>query len=192
MVRFIGGRSLHRAREFLVRQRRILINTLRAYLAAFGIVAARGALRVRELRNSVEEDRLDIPEIARSALLSLVRRVDGLEDEIAKLDRNILTWHRTSAVSQRLATIPGVGVLTATALAATVADPSQFRSARQFAAWPGSATELFGRKRQAGADHEDGRWLPAQTARCRSNSGAQADQGYTDPNSRLGPAFACK
>lgn len=128
---------LHRARDLLVRQRTMLINALRAHLAELGFVAARGAQKIRNLRASLLADHLNIPEVAQAALLSLVRQMDALEDEIAKLDHKIRDWHRTSEVSQRLATIPGVGVLTATALASTIADPSQFRSARQFAAWLG-------------------------------------------------------
>lgn len=128
---------LHRARDLLVRQRTMLINALRAHLAEFGIISARGPHKIRDLCTRLKDDHLDIPQVARLALLSLVRRMDGLEEEITELDRNIHAWHRTNEVSQRLATIPGVGVLTATAMAATVADPSQFQSARQFAAWLG-------------------------------------------------------
>ncbi|EFO28660.1 transposase for insertion sequence element [Roseibium sp. TrichSKD4] len=128
---------LHRARDLLVRQRTMLINALRAHLAEFGIVAARGAHKLRDLCGKLQGDHLDIPDVARVALLSLVRQMEGLEDEIVGLDSKIQAWHRRSEVSQRLATIPGIGVLTATAMAATVADPSQFRSARQFAAWLG-------------------------------------------------------
>jgi transposase len=56
---------------------------------------------------------------------------------IRQLERELLAWHRSSELSQRIATVPGVGLLGATALAATVTDPSQFRSGRQFAAWLG-------------------------------------------------------
>ncbi|MBY6059792.1 IS110 family transposase [Leisingera daeponensis] len=128
---------LHRARDLLVRQRTMLINALRAHLAELGIVAARGPHKIRDLCTRLQEDHLDIPQVAQGALLSLIRQMNALEEEIVKLDRKIRDWHRTSEVSQRLATIPGVGVLTATALAATIADPAQFRSGRQFAAWLG-------------------------------------------------------
>lgn len=128
---------LHRARDFLLRQRTMLINALRAHLAEFGIVSSRGPHKIREVLNALEDGHLDIPEVGRAALLSLVRQVDALGEEIDQLHRQIEAWHRESEVSQRLATIPGVGILTATALAATVADPTQFRSARQFAAWLG-------------------------------------------------------
>ena len=56
---------------------------------------------------------------------------------IRQLERELLAWHRASELSQRIATVPGVGLLGATALAATVTDPAQFRSGRQFAAWLG-------------------------------------------------------
>lgn len=128
---------LHRARDLLVRQRTMLINALRAHLAEFGFVSARGPHKIRDLCARLQEGHLDIPQVARVALLSLARQMNELEEEITNLDRKIQGWHRTSEVSQRLATIPGVGVLTATALAATIADPAQLRSARQFAAWLG-------------------------------------------------------
>lgn len=128
---------LHRARDLLVRQRTMLINALRAHLAEFGLVAAQGPRKIRDMLIDLEDGHLDVPEVGRNALLSLVRQMDALEKEIDQLHRQIKAWHRASEVSQRLATIPGVGVLTATALAATVADPAQFRSARQFAAWLG-------------------------------------------------------
>lgn len=128
---------LHRARDLLVRQRTMLINALRAHLAELGIVAARGPHKLCFLLAELKNGDCELPSVAKSALLCLVRQVEGLESEIARLDCEIQAWHRESAVSQKLATIPGIGPLTATALAATIADPSQFRSARQFAAWLG-------------------------------------------------------
>lgn len=128
---------LHRSRELLVRHRIAMINALRAHLAEFGIVAARGAHKMRDLVGELQSDETDIPDVGRTALLTLARQLDALETEIAALDREIHAWHRQSEISSRLATIPGVGVITATAAAATVADASLFTSARQFAAWLG-------------------------------------------------------
>jgi transposase len=77
------------------------------------------------LIQQLEEDSNDgITEVARSALLSLVGQLANLTQEIRTLDRKILAWHRSSETTQRLATIPGVGVLTATAMGASVTDPS--------------------------------------------------------------------
>jgi transposase len=67
----------------------------------------------------------------------LVRRLAELTEEIGTLDRELGAWHAQNEASQRLAAIPGIGVVTATAIAATVTDPEQFRSGRQFAAWLG-------------------------------------------------------
>ncbi len=144
---------LHRARDLLVRQRTMLVNALRAHLAEFGIVAARGPQQVRCLVTDLENATDDLPEVGRAALLCLVRQLDAQEAEIARLDREIKAWHGQSETSQRLATIPGIGVLTATALAATVADPGLFKSARQFSAWLG----LVPRQNSSGGKERLGR-----------------------------------
>ncbi|WP_298967175.1 IS110 family transposase, partial [uncultured Roseibium sp.] len=110
---------LHRARDLLVRQRTMLVNALRAHLAEFGIVAARGPQQVRCLVTDLENATDGLPEVGQATLLCLVRQLDAQEAEIARLDREIKAWHGQCETSQRLATIPGIGVLTATALAAT-------------------------------------------------------------------------
>ena len=63
--------------------------------------------------------------------------IEELTKQIQRLEKELLAWHKTNDASRRLATIPGVGLITATALAATVTDPSHFKSGRQFAAWLG-------------------------------------------------------
>lgn len=128
---------LHRAWDLLVRQRTMLINALRAHLAQLGIAAARGPHKLCSLLSELKNGDCALPDVAKSALLCLVRQGEGLEGEIDQLDCEIQAWDRENAVSQNLATIPGIGPLTATAFAATIANPSQFRSARQFAAWLG-------------------------------------------------------
>lgn len=57
-------------------------------------------------------------------------QLDRLAGEIHRLERRLLVWHRADEVSRRLETIPGVGVITATALAASVSDPAVFRNGR--------------------------------------------------------------
>ena len=75
--------------------------------------------------------------MTRAALQPLVNQLESLQTGITALDGQILAWHRGSEVSRRLATIPGIGLLNATALAATLGDGSAFHSARQLAAWLG-------------------------------------------------------
>ncbi len=129
---------LHRTRALLVRQRTMLANALRAHLAEFGIIVAQGVGRVGALIERIfDAHEEEIPLLARTALQPLATQFLQLQPQIKALEADLLAWHKTREESRRLETIPGIGVLTATAIAATVADPSQFRSGREFAAWLG-------------------------------------------------------
>jgi transposase len=133
-----GVLVLHRSRDLLMRQRTMMLNAIRAHFAEFGIIAAQGPRRVADLvRRLSEADGLELPAIARSALLALGAQLESLAEEIGRIERQLLAWHRQNEASRRLETIPGVGIVTATALAASVPDPSAFKSGRQFAAWLG-------------------------------------------------------
>jgi transposase len=127
---------LHRARELLVRQRTQLINAVRGHLAEFGLVAARGPWNVPRLIASLEEDKR-VPEPARQLVQLLAAQLEDVKTRIAEVEARIAAWHKASPVSLRLATIPGIGPLIATAIAATVPDPEAFQSGREFAAWLG-------------------------------------------------------
>jgi transposase len=72
-----------------------------------------------------------LPVLTRFALHGLVAQLRGIEGEIEKIEAEILEWHRTNETSRRLATIPGIGQITASAIAASVPDTSLFRSGRQ-------------------------------------------------------------
>ena len=129
---------LHRGREQLVRQRTMLVNALRAHLAEFGIVAARGLRNVSQLIAIVRDDAdIRLPAVAQQVLQVLANQIEQIETAVAALERQLLTWHKTNPVSQRLTSIPGIGPIIATAIATTVADPRVFRSGREFAAWLG-------------------------------------------------------
>jgi len=129
---------LHRARELLVRQRTMLINALRGHCGEFGIVVAQGAPKVADLIERIEDpDDMRIPDLARAALKSLIEQFHRLQAEILVLERRLKLWHRGNEASRRLEAIPGVGIITATALVATIGNASQFRSGRQLAAWLG-------------------------------------------------------
>lgn len=129
---------LHRSRELLMRQRTMMLNAIRAHLAEFGNIAAQGPSKVVELIAELQNgETRKVPEIARVALLALAAQLDSLATAIRGIDRQLLAWHRQNPASQRLETIPGVGIITATALAASVPDPSAFKSGRQFAAFLG-------------------------------------------------------
>ena len=111
-------------------------------------------------RAFAEDDTL--PPYARTALEILIRRLMELSDEIAALDRQLRAWHLENEASQKLTTIPGIGVITATAIAATVTDPDQFRSGRQFAAWLGLTPQQHstgGKTRLGGISKQGDRYL---------------------------------
>jgi transposase len=127
---------MHRTRELLVRQRTQVVNALRGHLAEFGIIEPQGIWHVGRLRARIE-DESTIPEPGRTVLGFLVGQLDQLDQRIAQVGAEILAWHRANPVSQRLARIPGIGPLIASAIVATVPDPSVFRSGREFAAWLG-------------------------------------------------------
>ena len=126
---------LHRSRDLLMRQRTVLLNAIRAHLAEFGITTAQGPVKVLDLVAQLRNGgALELPEIVRSALLDPASQLDGWANGIRALERQLMSWHHSNAASQRLETTPGVGPITATALAASVPDASQFPSGRQFAA----------------------------------------------------------
>ena len=153
-MRFVAVKSseqqsvlmLHRTRALLVRQRTMLSNAIRAHLAEFGIVVAQGMSNViaivKELaappvkgRSIPERDPL--PDFVRIALAPLFSAMLDCSGRIKTLEAEIVKWHRKSDESRRLETIPGFGFITSSAVAATVADPSIFRSGREFSAWLG-------------------------------------------------------
>lgn len=94
-----------------------------------------------------------MPELARQVLELRAAQLDEVGQRIAEVDTQIMAWHRANPVSRRLVTIPGIGPLTATAIAATVPDPDVFRGGREFAAWLG----LVPRQRSTGGKHRLGR-----------------------------------
>jgi transposase len=128
---------LHRTRDLLVRQRTQLINAMRAHLAELGLVAARGREGVQSLIALVRDNVSQLPDLARSALQAILSQLDALSQQIANIERHLHAQHRVNEVSQWLETIPGIGVIGATAIAATVTDPKVFKSGREFAAWIG-------------------------------------------------------
>ena len=129
---------LHRARHLFIRQQTAVINSIRAYLAEFGIVAPVGRRGVEHLLEVVADpaDRR-LPDVARACLAALGSQLRALKAEILEFDRCITAWHRSNATSKRLDAIPGVGPALATALVASIADPRTFRSGRDFSAWVG-------------------------------------------------------
>jgi transposase len=130
--------SMHRTRDLLVKQRTQLVNMMRGLLAEFGICIPQGLERALLMaRQIVDGEVPDVPVEAARIVGTLSQQALDIHVRLREIDRDLLTWQRANEVACRLMTIPGIGPVGATALAASVTDPHQFRSGRQFAAWLG-------------------------------------------------------
>ncbi len=140
-MRFVAVKSeacssvlvLHRTRDFLVRQRTQIGNAIRAHMTEFGVIAAKGAQNVERLREQVDR----LPDVTRMPLNLLFDQLAETDKRIEQLTDEIEVAHERDETSQRLATIPGVGMLTATIIAATTPVVDNFDCARDYAAWLG-------------------------------------------------------
>jgi transposase len=154
---------LHRTRDLLVRQRTMLINAIRAHMAELGYVMAQGKSGIDDLMAMIlGEEAARLPDIARDALKALACSLEELGRRVKEVEASIVAWHRNDETSRRLATIPGVGPITASAIVAEVTDQDQFRSARHFAAWIGltpKQNSSGGKERQSGISKQGNRNL---------------------------------
>lgn len=147
---------LHRTRAMLIKHRTRMSNTIRAHLAEFGItetIGREGLSRLIDMIVSGEDDR--ITGVTRRAIICLVDQYRLLQEQILDLDRQVMAWHRSNEASKRLATIPGIGPLAASALVASVADASNFKNGRSFAAFIGlvpKQSSSGGKERLGGLD----------------------------------------
>lgn len=158
--------AMHRLRALLIRHRTRLGNTIRAHMAEFGIIAPVGRMGLERLNHILWDETDDrITPLVRRSLGHLVNQLDQQHMQILDLDRQILAWHRSNETSRRLATIPGIGPLAASALTATIGDASTFRSGRALASWIGIVPKQSssGGKERLGAISKRGdtylRWL---------------------------------
>jgi transposase len=130
-----AGLSLHRIRSQLIGQRTRLINLLRSQMAEFGFTAPLGPRNISELLQVIaDEDDTKLPASARLALREVAESLKELDRRLATLTQAIKAAHDADALSRRLATQPGIGPIAASALKASVPDPKQFKTGRDFAA----------------------------------------------------------
>lgn len=126
-----------RVRDLLVRQRTQAINALRGHVTEYGIVVPQGPTHIPRLLEWIESPENGLPDAARLALGILIETLRRLEDQIKHLGTEIVRRAREDAEARRLATVPGVGAITATALIALAPEASTFKKGRDFAAWVG-------------------------------------------------------
>lgn len=130
--------SLHRVRQGFVKARTAQANQIRGLLGEFGLVIPKGiwnlGSRVPEL---LEDASNGLPIALRQLIDRLTAHFKELDRQVRELEREIISWHRGSELSQKLEKIPGIGPLAATALVASIADPKTFDNGRQVSAWLG-------------------------------------------------------
>jgi transposase len=124
-----------KVRETLINQRTQLVNALRGHAAEFGVIAAKGISQVTPLLEAIEAA-TTIPSEARDMLALLGQEIEHLDSKLNEIEVKLTAAHKANALSQRLATIPGVGRIIALTLATEV-DPMAFESGRHLAAWIG-------------------------------------------------------
>ena len=145
-MRFVAVKSeeqqasalVFRMRDLLVRQRTQTINALRGHMAEYGWIAPRGPSHVALLGDLLEDELgASLPADARAIFRTMLDMIEGFEAKIAELDKEIARRSREDPVARRLMTIPGVGPIAATAIAALAPPVENFAKGRDFAAWLG-------------------------------------------------------
>ena len=130
--------GLHRVREGLVGARTAQVNQIRGLLAEFGLIIPKGIAKMRtHVPEILEDGANELPGLMRELLARCYEQFLALDARVQELEARIVRWHRENETSQRLAKVPGVGPLTASAYFATLGEAQSFKSGRQAAAWLG-------------------------------------------------------
>lgn len=130
--------ALHRVRQGFVKMRTAMSNQLRGLLGEFGLVVPQGiSMLYRQVPVLLDEFREELPGLLRELMQRLLAHLKELDRQIGEVEVQIQAWHRSNALSRKLEDIPGIGVLTASALVATIGDAKNFATGRQLAAWLG-------------------------------------------------------
>ena len=147
--------ALHRTRSLWMRTRTARINALRGFCSEFGIHIAQGArVGLEQIARVLVDHSSEIPLLLRSTMRGLVDEIRLLEVRIGGLEKELGALAKESPACATLLSIPGVGLLTATAMvAATSGEVAQYKDARHFASWFG----LTPKERSSGQQRRLGR-----------------------------------
>lgn len=129
--------TLHRVREQLVKMRRMQINQIHGLLYEFGAAVHSGQHSMDDAARALTEIADTLPAMVIDTLREQLHRIEALASDIRAIEHRLSAWKRQDEAATRLAAIPGVGLLTATAAIATIGDARTFRSGREFAAFIG-------------------------------------------------------
>lgn len=152
-VKFVGIKTtaqqatltLHRQRELLMKMRTMQTNALRGLLYEFGATFAQGRQALlKDIEQTLEGISSQLPQMVADSLREQVERIKALSKDIAAIERRLALQLKSDADMRRVAQIPGVGLLTATAAIATMGQASAFKSGREFCAWLGLVPKQTG------------------------------------------------
>lgn len=130
--------SVHRARQGFVKARTAQGNQIRGLLSEFGIVIPLGLHAIgKRVPEILEDGENGLPGVMRQLIDRLADNLKEMDRQVKELEAQIQLWHRENAASRKLAEIPGLGPITASAIVATVGDAREFKNGRQLAAWLG-------------------------------------------------------
>jgi transposase len=130
--------ALHRMRQQLVKFRTAQINGLRGLLTEYGEVMSQGKVGIKKgLAEALQRLSDRLPAMVIDTLREQWERIGKLDDQVGEIEQRLKAWHKKDVASKRIAEIPGVGLLSATAAVATMGDARAFKSGREFAAWLG-------------------------------------------------------
>lgn len=130
--------ALHRARQGFVKARTAQANQIRGLLAEYGHIIPQGISHIsKQVPDLLEDSENGLPGTFRQLLMRLHEHLKDLDKQVRELEDTIVRWHQECAVSQKLAQLPGIGPLTASALVASIGDAKNFKNGRQLAAWLG-------------------------------------------------------
>lgn len=130
--------SVHRARQGFVKARTAQSNQIRGLLSEFGIVIPQGIHSIiKRIPEILEDGQNGLPAMMRKLLERLTENLKEMDRQVNELEKQIQLWHRANEASNKLAGIPGIGPLTASAIVATIGKATEFKNGRQLAAWMG-------------------------------------------------------
>jgi transposase len=152
-VKFVGIKTtaqqatltLHRQRELLMKMRTMQTNALRGLLYEFGATFAQGRKALfKDMEQTLEELSAQLPQMVADSLREQLERVKALSQDIQLIEKRLGLQLKADTQMQRIAQIPGVGLLTATAAIATMGQAGAFKSGREFCAWLGLVPKQTG------------------------------------------------
>jgi len=169
-----------KARDMLIGQRTALINTVRGHAAEFGLITAKGAANVEVLFPAIEQQS-DIPLVAKEMFAMFRQQISDINERIAELDARVNAMHKTSALSRRLATIPGVGPITALTLTIEIDGAVRIRPPPRRVGGTDTQGPLDRRQATVGCDHPGRQRDTAPPAGLRRHSGDPGGQQAGQP-----------